>query len=161
MSVPGVDKAADRSFGALAQTVSEQALVLARQELGRAQRDLTAKAKDASSGAAMVGGAALLGTLAAGTGTAGLVLLLARRSDTAAAALGVAGLYAGAGALLGRQGIARLRAAAPPVPEEPAPPRARKDPRPRKKSARSSQAGARSAANRTRKSASAARPKKP
>src|ERR671916_109419 len=103
MSVPGVDKAAQQSFGELAQTVSEQAMVLVRQELDRARRDLTSKAGDASTGAAMVGGAALLGTLAAGTGTAGIVLLLARRPGPSAAALGVTGVYAAGGAALAQQ----------------------------------------------------------
>jgi len=160
MSVPGVDKVAEQSLGELAQTVSEQALVLVRQEVGRARREMTAKAKDASPGAAMVGGAALLGTLAAGTGTAALVLLLARRPEPSAAALGVTGLYAGTGALLARQGIARLRAAAPPVPEETVE-NVKKNVGSRKKPARPSQTRARSAASRTRKTASAARPKKP
>jgi Putative Actinobacterial Holin-X, holin superfamily III len=119
MSAPGVDKATERSFGDVAQTVSEQALVLLRQELARTRRELTAKAGEASTGAAMVGGAALLGTLATGTGTAALVLFLSRRRESSAAALGVTGLYAGAGALLAREGITRLRAAGPVVPEEP------------------------------------------
>lgn len=160
MSVPGVDKAAERSLGELAQTVSDQAVVLVRQEVGRARRELTAKARDASTGAAMVGGAALLGTLAAGTGTAALVLFLARRPEPSAAALGVTGLYVGAGALLARQGIARLRAAAPPVPQGTVQ-SVKKDLGSRKKPARSSQAAAHSAAHRTRKAASAARTKKP
>jgi Putative Actinobacterial Holin-X, holin superfamily III len=66
----------------------------------------------------MLGGAVLLATLAAGTGTAGLVLLLSRRPGPAAAALGVAGAYAIGGAGLAQEGISRLRAAGPPVPEE-------------------------------------------
>jgi membrane protein len=158
MSVPGADKATEGSLGELAQTVSEQAVALVRQEVRRARQELTAKARKGSTGAAMVGGSALLGTLAAGTGTAALVLFLARRPAPAAAALGVTGLYAGAGALLAREGIARLREAAPPVPEETAQ-SVEKD-LGSKKPARSSQAAARSAANRTKKAASAARTKK-
>jgi len=103
----------------------------------------------------MVGGAALLGTLAAGTGTAALVLLLARRPEPSGAALGVTGLYAGAGALLARQGIARLRAAAPPVPEETVK-SVKKDLGPRKRPP--SKPGTRSAATRTRKAARAKKP---
>ena len=99
-------------------TVSEQAVVLARQEIDLARRELTAKARQAAGGAAMLGGAALLGTLAAGTGTAGVVLLLSRRPGPSAAALGVAGVYALGGAGLAQEGISRLRAAGPPVPEE-------------------------------------------
>ena len=67
----------------------------------------------------MVGGGALLGTLAAGTGTAAVVLLLARRPGASAAALGVTGAYAGAGALMAREGLVRLRAAGPSLPDVP------------------------------------------
>jgi hypothetical protein len=59
-----------------------------------------------------------LGALAAGTGTAGVVLLLSRRTGPSAAALGVATVYAAGGAALAQEGIARLRGAGPPVPEE-------------------------------------------
>ncbi len=102
----------------MVQTVSEQAVVLARKEIELARRELTEKAKQAAGGAAMLGGAALLGTLAAGTGTAGIVLLLSRRPGPSAAALGVAGVYALGGAGLAQEGLSRLRAAGPPVPEE-------------------------------------------
>jgi acyl dehydratase len=66
----------------------------------------------------MLGAAGLLGTLATGTGTAGLVMLLARRPRPWAAALAVTGLYGGAGAVLAQAGIERLRAVGPPIPEE-------------------------------------------
>jgi hypothetical protein len=108
----------ERSIEELVQTVSEQAVALARKEVELARREVIEKAKQAAPGAAMVGGAALLGTLATGTGTAALVLMLARRPRPWAAALGVTGLYAGAGAVLAREGISRVRAAGPPVPEE-------------------------------------------
>jgi hypothetical protein len=113
-----MDMATERPLDELVQTVSEQAAVLARKEVELARRELAAKAKHAAGGAAMLGGAALLGTLAAGTGTAGVVLLLSRRPGPSAAALGVAGVYAIGGAGLAQEGISRLRAAAPPVPEE-------------------------------------------
>jgi Putative Actinobacterial Holin-X, holin superfamily III len=118
MGVPRPDNPAERPLDNMVQTVSEQAVVLARKELELARSELTSKAKQAAGGAAMLGGAALLGTLAAGTGTAGLVLLLSRRPGPSAAALGVAGAYAIGGAGLAQGGISRLRPAAPPVPEE-------------------------------------------
>ena len=104
MSVPGVD---------------EVAAVVAREQLDVARRELTARARQAGPGVAMVGGGGLLAALASGTGTAALILLLARRSGPSAAALGVTGAYAGAGALLVRKGLARLREAAPPLAEVP------------------------------------------
>jgi Putative Actinobacterial Holin-X, holin superfamily III len=118
VATPPTDKATERPLDELVQTVSEQAVVLAREEMELARRELSAKAKQAAGGAGMLGGAVLLATLAAGTGTAGLVLLLSRRPGPAAAALGVAGAYAIGGAGLAQEGISRLRAAGPPVPEE-------------------------------------------
>jgi putative superfamily III holin-X/MarR family protein len=129
MTAPGTGITGERPLDDLTQTVSEQALALARQQLELAQREITAKVKRGAAGAAMVGGAALLTGLATGTGTAALVLLLSRRPGPSAAALGVTGLYAGASAVLAREGIGRLRAAgspdpkaavedAPPVPQE-------------------------------------------
>jgi hypothetical protein len=114
MSVPGVDSMSERPLEELVQTVSQQAAVLARTQIDVARRELIAKARQSSSGVAMVGGGAFLGALASGTGTAALVLLLSRRSGASAAALGVTGAYAGAGALLAREGLVRLREAGPP-----------------------------------------------
>src|SRR5919108_2120347 len=118
MSGPGADEDTERPLDELVQTVSQQAVVLAREEVELARRELTAKARQAANGAAMLGGAARVGTLAAGTGTAALVLLLSRRPGPSAAAFAVSGFYAAGAAGLTREGIARVRAAGPPVPEE-------------------------------------------
>jgi Putative Actinobacterial Holin-X, holin superfamily III len=104
MSVPGVDQVA---------------AVVAREQVDIARRELTARARQAGPGVAMVGGGSLLAALASGTGTAALILLLARRPGPSAAALGVTGAYAGAGAFLARKGLARLREAGPPLPDVP------------------------------------------
>ena len=101
----------------LGQTVSQQAAVLVREQVDVARRELTAKARQAGPGVAMLGGGAVLAALASGTGTAALILLLARRPGASAAALGVTGAYAGAGALLAREGLVRLREAGPPMPD--------------------------------------------
>jgi Putative Actinobacterial Holin-X, holin superfamily III len=135
MKAPGVDQASERPLQQLAETVSEQALVMARQQVQLARRELTAIAGQAGPGAGMLGGAALLGMLASGTGTAALVLLLAGRRGPSAAALGVTGAYAGAGALLAREGFVRLREAGPLVPDD-AGQNARKTPRSAKRSER-------------------------
>lgn len=119
MAVPGVDKVADRSLDELIQTASQQAVVLAREQVDAARRELTARARQAGPGVAMVGGGALLAALGSGTGTAGLIFLLARRPRESVAALGVTGAYVGAGALLAREGLTRLRQAGPPVPGVP------------------------------------------
>ena len=119
MSVPRVDQVAERPLQELVQTASQQAVGLAREQVDAARRDLTARASQAGPGVAMVGGGALLAALASGTGTAALILLLARRPGPSAAALGVTGAYAGAGALLARGGLVRLRQAGPPLPDVP------------------------------------------
>ena len=111
MAAPGMDKVGGQPLEELAQTASQQAVVLAREQVEVARRELTARARQAAPGMAMVGGGALLAALASGTGTAALILLLARRPGASAAALGVTGAYAGAGALLAREGVARLREA--------------------------------------------------
>jgi hypothetical protein len=114
----------ERPLEELVQTMSQQAAVVARAQVDVARRELTAKARQSGTGVAMVGGGAFLVGLASGTGTAGLILLLARRPGASAAALGVTGAYAGAGAFLAREGLARLREAGPPpdvqVQDEPA-----------------------------------------
>ena len=114
MPVPGVDKVGERSLDDLIQTASQQAVVLAREQVDVARRELTARAKQAGPGVAMVGGGVFLAGVASGTGTAGLILLLARRPRESAAALGVTGAYVGAGAFLAREGLARLRQDGPP-----------------------------------------------
>ena len=119
MSVPGVDQVGERPLEDLVQNASQQAVVLAREQLDVARQEMMARARQAFPGAAMVGGGALLTALASGTGTAALILLLARRPRASAAALGVTGAYAGAGALLAREGLERLRDVGPDEPDLP------------------------------------------
>lgn len=101
----------------MAKVMSEQAAALVREQIAMARQEMSGKFQEARVGAAMVGGAGALAALAAGTGTAALVLLLSRRPGSSAAALGVSGAYAAGGALLAREGIERLRHASPLVPE--------------------------------------------
>lgn len=113
-SMPGNE----RPLSELVQSLPEQAVALIRKEVDLAREEMVAKARQAAPGAAMVGAGGLLGTLATGTATAGLVLLLARRPRPWGAALAVTGLYAGAGAVLARAGVEQLRAVGPPIPEQ-------------------------------------------
>src|SRR5919201_976493 len=115
MPAPGVEQMSELSLDELAQTASQQVVAAAREQVEVARRELTARARQAGPGVAMVGGGAVLAALASGAGTAALILLLARRPGASAAALGVTGAYAGAGAFLAREGLVRLREAAPPV----------------------------------------------
>jgi len=108
----------ERPISELVQSLPEQAVALVRKEVELARQEMVAKAREAAPGAAMVGAGGVLGTLATGTATAGLVLLLARRPRPWGAAFAVTGLYAGAGAVLARAGVERLKAVGPPVPEQ-------------------------------------------
>jgi Putative Actinobacterial Holin-X, holin superfamily III len=119
MAVPGVDQVGERPLEDMVQKASQQAVVLAREQVDLARRELAGRVRKAGPGAAMVGGGALLTALASGTGTAALILVLAGRRGASAAALGVTGAYAGAGALLARQGLERLREAGPQLPDAP------------------------------------------
>ena len=113
MSVPGIDKVSELPLEELVQNASQQAVALAREQLDVARRELAARASQAGPAVAMVGAGGLLAALASGTGTAALILLLARRPRASAAALGVTGAYAGVGAVLTREGLVRLREAGP------------------------------------------------
>lgn len=115
--VPSADQVGERPLEEIVQRASQQAVDLAREQVDVARRELAARASRAGPGAAMVGGGALLAALASGTGTAALILVLAGRRGASAAALGVTGAYAGAGALLAREGLVRLREAGPRLPD--------------------------------------------
>jgi hypothetical protein len=108
----------ERSVEDLLRRLSEQAATLVRQEIALARREMTDQAREVGVGAGMIGGGALLGLLSAGTGTAGLVLLLARRRGPSLAALTVGGGYGGAAFLLAREGRRRIAAVGLPVPQQ-------------------------------------------
>lgn len=106
-----------RSTADLVKLASEQISHLVRDELRLAQLELTRKGKQAGIGAGMLGGAGVLALYGGGALVATVVLLLAIVLPGWLAALIVALLLfamAGAAALIGR---ARLKRAAPPVPE--------------------------------------------
>jgi hypothetical protein len=108
----------ERSVEDLLRRLSEQAGTLVRQEIALARQEMTDQARELGVGAGMMGGAAVLGLLSAGSGTAGLVLLLARRPRPWLAAVTVAGAYGGAAFALAREGRRRMAAVGVPVPEQ-------------------------------------------
>jgi Putative Actinobacterial Holin-X, holin superfamily III len=116
--VAGTPPSGERSVEDLLRQLADEAGTLVREEIALARRELESQVRELGVGAGMVGAAGLLGLLSAGAGTAALVLLLARRPRPWFAAATVSGLYAGAGALLAREGRRRIAAVGVPVPEQ-------------------------------------------
>jgi hypothetical protein len=108
----------ERSLPELVKQLADQTSTLMRQEVDLAKAEARQKGQQIGKGAGLIGAAALIGLLAAGAFTAFLIMLLdgAMPNWLAAVVVAVAfGLIATVLALMGRN---RIRAAAPPVPEQ-------------------------------------------
>ena len=108
----------DRSLGELLKQLSEQTTRLVHQELELAKAEITQKGKQAGMGAGMFGGAGALGLAALGALTACFILALNAVMPAWLAALLVAVVYGIVAFVLVKQGQAKIKAAAPPVPEQ-------------------------------------------
>jgi hypothetical protein len=108
----------DRPIGDLVKQLSGQTSMLVRQEIELAKAEMSQKASIAGKGAGLLGGAAVVGLLAAGALTACLILALGEVIPDWLAALIVALALSAVAAVLALQGRNRIRAATPPVPEQ-------------------------------------------
>jgi MFS family permease len=108
----------ERPIGELFTELSEQTSTLIRQELELARAELKEKGREAGKGAGFLGGAGLLGLLAAGALTACLILLLDKAVAAWVAALIVALVYGAIAGVLALRGKERVQAATPPAPEQ-------------------------------------------
>ena len=116
--LPGSEDLHDRSLGELLKQLSEQTTRLVHQELELAKAELTQKGRQAGRGAGMFGGAGALGLAALGALTACFILALDAIMPAWLAALIVAVVYGIIAFVLVKQGQAKIKAAAPPVPEQ-------------------------------------------
>lgn len=107
-----------RTAGELVDELTSDTAELVRAEVRRGQQELLAKAREASKGAALLGGAAVLGGLAAGTSAAFTVRLLGKLLPPSSAAFVTTLLYAGGAAALGSAGLAEFKRVGPIWPEE-------------------------------------------
>jgi hypothetical protein len=108
----------ERPIGDLVKQLAGQTSTLVRQEIDLAKAEMSQKAAVAGKGAGMLGGAAVVGLLAAGALTACLILALSEVIPDWLAALIVALVLGAVAAVLALQGRNRIRAATPPVPEQ-------------------------------------------
>jgi hypothetical protein len=115
---PPEEELRERPIGDLVKQLAGQTSTLVRQEIDLAKAELAEKGRTAGKGAGLLGGAAVVGLLAAGSLTACLILALAEAIPSWLAALIVALVLGAVAAVLALQGRNRMRAAAPPVPEQ-------------------------------------------
>jgi hypothetical protein len=108
----------ERPVGDLVKQLAGQTSRLVRQEIDLAKAEMSQKANVAGKGAGLLGGAAVVGLLAAGALTACLILALDEVIPDWLAALIVALAMGAIAAVLAMQGRNRIRAATPPVPEQ-------------------------------------------
>jgi uncharacterized membrane protein YqjE len=109
----------DERVGELVKRLAAETNTLVHQEIELAKAELTEKGRTAGRGAAMFGGAGVVGLLALGALTACFIALLATAIDHVwLAALIVAVVYGAIAAVLALRARDRVRAAAPPAPEQ-------------------------------------------
>jgi hypothetical protein len=108
----------EQPIGDLVKQLAGQTSTLVRQELDLAKAEMSQKASHAGKGAGLIGGAAVVGLLAAGALTACLILVLSEAMEAWIAALIVAVVFGAVAAFLGLAGRNKVREATPPVPEQ-------------------------------------------
>jgi uncharacterized membrane protein YqjE len=118
MTAHDAEELHERPVGDLVKQLAGQTSTLVRQELDLAKAEMSQKASIAGKGAGLLGGAAVVGLLAAGSLTACLILALSEVIPDWLAALIVALVMGAIAAVLALQGRNRIRAATPPVPEQ-------------------------------------------
>jgi hypothetical protein len=118
VAAPTRSDPADSSTGDLLRTLTENVRSLVQGEIASARQEMTDKALAARPAAAMLGGAAVLGALAAGTSAVVLIRFLDRILPPTTSAVVTTALLGGGAAALAKAGIEQLRLVGPLVPED-------------------------------------------
>jgi hypothetical protein len=108
----------ERPLPELLKQLSEETTRLVRQEIELAKAELTQKGRQAGMGAGLFGAAGAIGFLALAALTTCFILALDAAMPAWLAALLVAVVYGGIAAVLAVRGRAKVRQAAPPLPEQ-------------------------------------------
>lgn len=112
------DTGEGRSLRVSAQELGEQVKGLVQTEIALGRQEMTGQTRELGLATGMGGAAAGLAVMSAGTATAGLVLLLARKTPPWVAAFTVSGAYAGGAAVLAQQARRRVEDVGVPAPEQ-------------------------------------------
>ena len=108
----------ERPLGEIARNLTRDVSLLMRQEIELAKTELTQKGRTAAPGLGMIGGAGVVGLMAAWALTAFLVLVLSVFLPEWASALIVGAVLAAVAYLLVKQGKERVEEAGAPIPEQ-------------------------------------------
>jgi hypothetical protein len=108
----------EQPLGEIARDLTRDVSLLVRQEVELAKAELSQKGRTAAPGLGMIGGAGVVGLMAAGALTAFLVLVLSVFLPEWASALIVGAVLAGVAYLLAMQGKERVGEAGAPIPEQ-------------------------------------------
>jgi hypothetical protein len=110
----------------LLQPLTEELGAVVHQEVERVWRETTRPYRESRTAVRLLGGSAVLGSMAAGSATALLIRLLDRRMPPAASAAVTAAVLGAGASAMAQAGRARMRGArrppqGPAAPEDPAP----------------------------------------
>ncbi|HWN22980.1 MAG TPA: phage holin family protein [Gaiellaceae bacterium] len=108
----------ERPLGEIARDLTRDLSLLVRQEVALAKAEMAEKGRVAAPGLGMIGGAGLVGLMAAGALTAFLILVLSIFLAEWASALIVGGALAVVAFVLAKQGKERVGEAGAPIPEQ-------------------------------------------
>jgi hypothetical protein len=108
----------ERPLGEIARDLTRDVTMLVRQEVELAKAEMAQKGRVAAPGLGMIGGAGIVGLMAAGALTASLILVLSIFLPEWLSALAVGAVLAAVAYLLVKQGKERVGEAGSPVPQQ-------------------------------------------